>query len=253
MGKGEDTVEYVKSLGWIPFIFHTVELKPLSDQKIKDQLDSSLKDPVDWIVFMSSSGVDLVFEKLSSHPKLRDSSHRPRLLAVGPKTRKALISHGANQVEVPDRYSSAGVGEFFSHSDPTNPRIVLVRSSSADDSLAQMLESRGALVTTMNVYESALPRDLESTFLFLEGLSQARFSAVLFTSAISVSNFFGIARLKFEESKVMNLLKRVRVGAIGPVTARELRKWGFDPIVPDTYLVQTAVRKLVDLADAQHR
>ncbi len=250
VGKGEDTAEYVKSLGWTPFIFHTVELKPLSEQKVKDQIESRLRGPVDWIVFMSSSGVDLHFETLMSNPIIRDSSHGTGLLAVGPKTREALIRHGAVHVAIPDRSSSAGVSEFFSRSDPTNLRIVLVRSSSADDYLAQMLESRGAFVTTINVYESALPHEMESTFIFLEGLSKGRFSAVLFTSAVSVSNFFSIAGVKVEESEVLNLLKRVRVGAIGPVTAEALRKRGLDPVVPDEYLLQTAVKKLIDLFDA---
>src|SRR6266581_6743436 len=71
VGKGTDTAELVKSLGWTPFIFHTVELKPLDDQKIIGQIRSCLtQGQIDWIVFMSSTGVKLLFDVLTSHPRV---------------------------------------------------------------------------------------------------------------------------------------------------------------------------------------
>src|SRR5438093_11970644 len=69
VGKGGDTAELVRSLGWTPFIFHTVELKPLDDKKIIDQMRSSLtQGQIDWIVFMSPTGVKLLFDVLASYP-----------------------------------------------------------------------------------------------------------------------------------------------------------------------------------------
>src|SRR5205809_5136748 len=69
VGRGSDTAELVKSLGWTPFIFHTVELKPLDEQMVLDQIQSCLtQDRVDWIVFMSSTGVKLLFDIVTSLP-----------------------------------------------------------------------------------------------------------------------------------------------------------------------------------------
>lgn len=246
VGKGRDTEEFVRSLGWTPFIFHTVELKPMNDQ-IKHEIETSLtKGPVDWIVFMSPTGVDLLFGMLTSRHGLLDASHRTNILAVGPKTRDRLALHGASGVFLPDRYSSAGVGEFLSRLHPENLRIVLVRSSSADDSLRRSLSSKGASVTTITPYESNLPHDRESVFDFLDRLSEGEFSAVFFTSAISVSNLFKITKAKLEEMQMIGLLRGVVVGAIGPATAEELRKRGIDPILPDDYLIENGLRRLIE-------
>src|SRR6266496_5122493 len=102
VGKGGDTAELVRNLGWTPFIFHTVELKPLDDQKIMTQIQSSLtQGQIDWIVFMSSTGVKLLFDVLATHPSLPRFPHETRFLAVGPRTRDNLLRHGITQASVP--------------------------------------------------------------------------------------------------------------------------------------------------------
>ena len=246
VGKGGDTAELVRSLGWTPFIFHTVELKPLDDQKIIDQIQSSLtQGQIDWIVFMSSTGVKLLFDVLASYPNLPGIPPETRFLAVGPRTRESLLHYGITQTVVPEKYSSAGVDKWFSRLDRKNPRIVLVRSSSADASLADSLTSKGATIETINIYDSGMPTDPQSVFDFLEGLRLGRFAAVLFTSAVSVSNFFRIVEAKFESADVVRLLKRVNVGAIGPITAEQLRNVRVEPVVPDEHLIEKAVEKLI--------
>ncbi len=246
VGKGKDTAELVKGLGWIPFVFHTVELKPLDDRKILDQIRAFLtQGQVDWIVFMSSTGVKLLFHTLAHHPDLPGIPPKTRFLAVGPRTKESLLRYGITQTTVPKRYSSAGVDEWFSQLDCKNLRIVLVRSSSAEDSLANSLISKGAVVAKVNIYDSGMPTDPQSVFDFLEGLRAGRFAAVLFTSAISVSNFFRIAETKFEGSEIVHLLKGIIVGAIGPVTAERLLYRGIEPTAPDEYLIEKALALIV--------
>ncbi|HEX9196322.1 MAG TPA: uroporphyrinogen-III synthase [Candidatus Bathyarchaeia archaeon] len=246
VGKGSDTAELVKNLGWIPFIFHTVELKPLDEQNILGQIQSSLiQGQPDWIVFMSSTGVKLLFDVLTSHPSVPRFPRETRLLAVGPRTRETLLRYGITEALVPKNYTSAGVGEWFGQLDPKHLRIVLVRSSSADDSLANSLTAKGAIVRTINIYDSAMPTDLQSVFDFLDGLRLGRFAAVLFTSAISVSNLFTIAETRFEGTGLIHRLNRILVGAVGPVTAERLRNRGVETNVPDEYLIEKAVAKLI--------
>src|SRR6266566_9218281 len=115
VGKGTDTAELVKSLGWTPFIFHTVELKPLDDQKIIGQIRSCLtQGQIDRIVFMSSTGVKLLFDVLASYPNLPRIPPETRFLAVGPRTRDSLLHYGITQTTVPEKYSSTGLDEWFS-------------------------------------------------------------------------------------------------------------------------------------------
>src|SRR5947199_10415230 len=165
VGRGSDTAELVKSLGWTPFIFHTVELKPLDEQMILDQIQSCLtQDRVDWIVFMSSTGVKLLFDIITSHPNLPRIPPKTRFLAVGPRTRDSLIRYGITQTTVPEEYRSAGDDEWFSASHRKNLHIVLIRSSLADSSLANSLVSRGATLETDNSHDSGMHTDPRTDF-----------------------------------------------------------------------------------------
>jgi uroporphyrinogen-III synthase len=245
VGKGEDTAEFVRSLGWTPFIFHTVDLKPVESREITNQLQYCLNQgPIAWIVFMSTSGVRLLFDIIGSDSRLQKALETMRFLAVGPKTRDSLVHYGVSQAFLPERYSSTGIDEFFSRTVSKNPHVVLVRSASADDSLANSLTSRGMVVRTINAYDSVMPKDLQSAHDFLDELLRGRFAAVLFTSAVSVSNLFKIAKTKLDESQVVELLNGVHVGAIGPATAKELESRGIGFVMPDEYLIENALLKL---------
>jgi uroporphyrinogen-III synthase len=245
VGKGEDTAEFVRRLGWTPFIFHTVDLVPVENLEITNQLQYCLNQgPIAWIVFMSSSGVRLLFDSIGSDPSLQKALETTRFLAVGPKTRDTLAHYGISQAFLPEKYSSAGIDEFFSRTVSKNLRVVLIRSAFADDSLANSLASRGIAVRTINAYDSVMPKDLRSVHEFLDKLSRGRFVAVLFTSSVAVSNLFKIAKMKLDESNVVELLRGVHVGAIGPATARELQSRGIGAVMPDEYLIENALLKL---------
>src|SRR5947199_9372762 len=115
VGKGGDTAELVRSMGWTPFIFHTVELKPLDDQKIIDQIRSSLtQGQIDWIVFMNSTGVKLLFHVLASYPNLPRIPPHTGFLAVGPRTRESLLRYGITQNIIQEHYNSSEMAEHFS-------------------------------------------------------------------------------------------------------------------------------------------
>src|SRR5437773_11328088 len=117
-----------------------------------EQIRSSLtQGQLDWIVFMSPTGVKLLFDVLTSYPNPPRIPPKTRFLAVGPRTRDSLIRYGITQTTVPEEYSSAGVDEWFSQLDRKNLHIVLIRSSSAYASLANYLVSRGATLATVNI------------------------------------------------------------------------------------------------------
>lgn len=202
--------------------------------------------PVDWLVFMSSTGVDAFIDMLRSHSSILPSaSGQIRIMAVGPKTRAALRRHGIQDVIVPEKYSSAGIANHLSKFDMKGQRMVLVRSSAADESLANALTSKGATVETITIYQSSVPTNRESVLDFLVRLEKGQFQAVLFTSAASASNLFSIAEREIPVSQLIRLLRLPVVGAIGPATAERLRELGVDPAVPGRYLIEDAVGELV--------
>jgi uroporphyrinogen-III synthase len=228
-----------------------VELKPLERSTIFKEFSRIVGEgPIDWLVFMSPTGVDSFFDMLKSHSSVLPSAFgQIKMMAVGPKTSAALGRYGVEDVVVPEKYSSIGILHLLSGLPLTGERIVLVRSSAADNRLATSLASKGASVESITIYQSMIPENRESVIDFLKGLEKARFQAVLFTSAASASNLFSIAEQKMPIPELVSLLKSPIVGAIGPATAEKLQDLGVEPNVPRRYLIEDAIGELVKQAE----
>ena len=255
VGQGEETSRFVRRLGWNPFIVHAVELRPLEQSSILKEFSRVIAaGPVDWLVFMSPTGVGAFFDMLKSHSSvLPSASGQVGIMAVGPKTRAALRNYGVLDVVVPESYSSTGIANCLLRFQMKGQRVVLVRSSAADVRLATSLTSKGASVETIIIYESVIPANRESVGGFLAGLVKGQFQAILFTSAVSASNLFSLAEREIPRSHLINLMSSSLVGAIGPATAEKLRELGIDPSVPGRYLIEDAIGELVKKYEEEER
>ncbi|MEK6920111.1 MAG: uroporphyrinogen-III synthase, partial [Thermoproteota archaeon] len=145
LGEGDDTAEFIRQLGWQSLIFHTVELKPRNAEEIFSELRTVLSEgPVDYLAFMSPKGVSLLFDVLKTHPStLPGALGHLHIVAVGPKTREALLSQGVQEVLMPEDYSSTGVAGLLSRVSLKGKRVILGRSAEASDVLAKALTAKG--------------------------------------------------------------------------------------------------------------
>jgi uroporphyrinogen-III synthase len=248
VGLGEDTTQTIKEMGWNPLIVHTVELKPREESEIFRELSRVLADgPVDWLVLMSPNGANLLFNILKSHGNMLPSVLGDlNILAVGPKTKEALAKQGILEVHMPNNFSSMGIADFLSTKGVEGKRIILARSLAADKSLAAELSKNGAMVDTVNLYSSAVPSDETSFQLFEDGIQTNQIQAVLFTSSLSASNLFLMSKNRGRLGDPASHVGKVRVGAIGPVTAQKLIELGITPaVVPRTFIIDDALKELL--------
>ena len=248
VGLGEDTTQTIKEMGWNPLIVHTVELKPRQESDIFKELSRVLTNgPVDWLVLMSPNGVNLLFDVLKSHGNLLPSAVGDlNILAVGPKTREALAKQGILGVHMPNNFSSKGVADLLSAKGVGGKRVVLARSFAADKSLASELSKNGALVDTVNLYDSAIPSDATSFQRFLDRIEKNQIQAVLFTSSLSASNLFLMSKNEGGLDDLAFRLRKLRVGAIGPVTTQKLTELGIPPtVMPNTFIIDDALKELL--------
>jgi len=235
-------------MGWNPLIVHTMELKPREESEIFKELSRVLANgPVDWLVLMSPNGANLLFNILKTHGNMLPGVLGDlNILAVGPKTREALAKQGILEVHMPDHFSSRGVAEFLSTNGVDGKRVILARSFAADKSLASELSKSGATVDTVNLYTSAIPSDETSFQRFEDGIQTNQIQAVLFTSSLSASNLFLMSKNRGQLGDLALRLSRLRVGAIGPVTAEKLIELGTSPtIVPRTFIIDDALKELL--------
>jgi len=248
LGRGEDTIRLVKEMGWNPLIVHTVELRPREESEIFTELSRVLTGgPVDWLVLMSPNGANLLFDILRSHGNLLPSVLGDlQLLAVGPKTKDALARQGIRGVHLPDKFSSIGIGDFLRAQGLTGKRVLLARSSSADNSLGRELAKNGAIVETVNLYDSVIPSDATSFRRFVDLVQRGDIQAILFTSSLSASNLFLMSKNYVSVDELVPRLRKIRIGAIGPVTARRLAELGLPPtMMPKTFIIDDALKELL--------
>ena len=247
-GLGEDTIRVVEEMGWNPLIVHTVELRPREESEIVRELSRVLTEgSVDWLVLMSPIGANLLLDILRSHGNLLPSVLGDlQLLAVGPRTKEALAKQGVRGVHLPDKFSSIGIGDFLRAQGLTGKRVLLARSSSADNSLGRELAKNGAIVEAVNLYDSVIPSDATSFQRFVDLVQRGDIQAILFTSSLSASNLFLMSKNYVSVDELVPRLRKIRVGAIGPVTARRLAELGVPlTMMPKTFIIDDALKELL--------
>jgi uroporphyrinogen-III synthase len=114
------------------------------------------------------------------------------------------------------------------------------------------LESRGARVTRVPVYQWALPEDLEPLRTAIRAVAHGDLDVALFTTATQVVHLLKVAETMDLRDAVVSGLRRMVVASIGPTTSEELRQQGIEvdmePSHPKMgFLVREAAERAADL------
>lgn len=198
-----------------------IRIEPPSDPSA---LDAALRRITahDWVVFTSANGVDAFFDRIAVVNPGADLSSL-RFAAVGPRTAASLRERGREADLVPERSVSEEVfralAERFHLS---GKRFLLPRASLARETLPDLLEAAGALVSSVEAYRT-VPADEEmrgASRLVAEGVVDL----AIFASASAVRSFF---------SKVdpRSFAGRGSAASIGPITSEALRELGVTPAI----------------------
>ena len=91
------------------------------------------------------------------------------------------------------------------------------------------LTSRGAQVTSVPVYEWALPEDTGPLRSAVGAMARAEIDVVLFTTGTQADHLLQIAADMKQEDALRRALSRMVVASIGPTTSERLREHGITP------------------------
>jgi uroporphyrinogen-III synthase len=127
-------------------------------------------------------------------------------------------------------------------------RIGLQEYGVSNADLLAALAERGAQVTSVPVYEWALPEDTGPLRLAISAITRAELDVILFTTATQADHLFQIAAGMGEEDALRRALARMVVASIGPTTSERLREF---EIAPDLEPAHPKMGFLVSEA-AQH-
>ncbi len=180
-------------------------------------LDNAIRHSRDYgaAVFTSANAVKAFFDRAR---RLRAKPELPRsLFAVGTATRDVLRELGGKKAATPKLQTAAGLARFMRAR--KGEKILFVKGESAREELPRLLRARGCRVEAATAYRT-IP-DRGGLHLLTPGLL-SRADAAFFASPSAAKAFaaaLGLARTRKFFEKALAI-------AIGPTTARELRRFG---------------------------
>jgi uroporphyrinogen-III synthase len=133
-------------------------------------------------------------------------------------------------------------------------RVAVQEYGASNPELIAGLETRGAVVTAVPVYQWTLPEDLEPLRDGIRRLVAGEVDVVLFTTGTQAVHLMQVAEAMQAGDAVRRALAGVLVASIGPTTSEELRRRGivprFEPSHPKMgYLVRETAELLAAGAD----
>jgi uroporphyrinogen-III synthase len=116
------------------------------------------------------------------------------------------------------------------------------------------LAARGAQVTSVPVYEWALPEDTGPLRAAITAISRNELDVILFTTATQADHLLQISSEMKEEASLRRALSRMAVVSIGPTTSERLREHGITPDMEPThpkmgYLVSEAAQHSAEILE----
>jgi len=136
---------------------------------------------------------------------------------------------------------------------PLNGKRVAVQEYGVSNpELLAGLAERGAQVTSVPVYEWALPADTGPLRSAITAIVRNEIDVILFTTATQADHLLQIAVEMNEKSALLGALSRMMVASIGPTTSERLREFGMTPDLEPShpkmgYLVSEAAQRSAEI------
>ena len=245
----EEFIELVSQENANPITLPTIELISKGEKIVDEFLETIERENPDFSIFMSSKAVKLLIEsarKSSKFTALQLAIANTIVVAVGPKTREVLENENIKVAHMPERYSSVGVGEVFTRLNAVGKTAIIPRSGASTPFLKNLLEKIGINVLELHLYDVCAFRDTSQWNEFRSLFSQNSVDGIIFTSASSVRAFFEIMEKDLEHSQLIENLHSIKVIAIGPFTADELKKFDIQNTIANVHTIAGSVDVVVN-------
>lgn len=108
-------------------------------------------------------------------------------------------------------------------------RVAVQEYGVSNGDLLDGLRKRGAQVTSVPVYEWALPEDTGPLRSAIGAIARGEIDVVLFTTGTQADQLLQVAAEMKQENGVKRALSRMVIASIGPTTSERLREHGIEP------------------------
>jgi uroporphyrinogen III methyltransferase / synthase len=210
----------IEGLGGQVVEFPTIEIvPPLSYQGLDRAIERV--ESYQWIIFTSVNGVTFFLNRARDVGKDVNCLREKHIAAIGPETAKELERNQIPVSVLPREYRAEAILDCLEPRRMRGQRVLLPRAAKAREVLPNTLRGWGAEVDVVEAYRT-LPAAGETSKLRAE-LSAGKIDMVTFTSSSTVQAFVAF----FTDAELKELMARVGVACIGPITRRRTERSRF--------------------------
>lgn len=212
------TAHAIRERGAEPLVLPMIRIEPPEDAAPLEQAVDQLSK-YDWVLFTSANGVNRFFSFLRARGRDARAFASAKIGVIGPKTGTALERFGLRA----DRIAEEFVGESLAQAllmGSSPGRVLLPRARVARDALPETLREHGFTVDVVAVYETK-PASAEERASLVRAIEGGQVDIGIFTSSSTVTETISALGERARE-----LLGKLTIGSIGPITTRTLESLG---------------------------
>ena len=236
-----ESVKLATSMGFSAITAPMIDVMDKTDSNFKGFLDRIMGGEADYVIFTSANGVEFTLLKMKYPDEFIERLNETNVIAIGPKTKEALLKNGIHVTMMPRSYSSTGLVKELSGIEGAS--IEIARSSHGAPELVRGLLEKGAVVNETQVYQIISPKDERHVALLKRALA-GEVDIFAFTSTMMVRNFMAFADEKEVKDEIIRIMNKKTVAAIGKPTCDTLLGFGIKVgIMPEYYTFEEMLRE----------
>jgi uroporphyrinogen-III synthase len=226
----------IRSQGGVSFVAPSMREVPLEQNPQAFEFAARLfgeKTPggdFDLVIFLTGVGSRLLNQIIETRYAPGSLAAALRLVTVivrGSKPAAVMREWGVPAVMVPEPNTWREILALTAGR--PEKRMAVQEYGRTSSELLDGLRGQGADVTTVPVYQWALPEDTGPLREAARRLAGGEVDVVLFTTSVQVAHLLRIAADEGREEQVRRGLNRAALASVGPSTSETLREFGFTP------------------------
>ncbi|MCZ7402137.1 MAG: uroporphyrinogen-III synthase [Candidatus Methanoperedens sp.] len=236
-----ESVRLANSMGFSSITAPMIDVVDRTDANFVGFVNRIKEGESDYVIFTSANGVEFTLLKFKDPDEFIERLNKTQVVAIGPKTRDALLKNGIHVSIMPEAYSSDGLVEQLTGIE--GAVIEIARSSHGAPELVKGLLEKGAVVYETQVYQIISPRDERHVTLMKRALS-GDVDIFAFTSTMMARNFMSIADEMGVKDELIRIMNEKTVAAIGKPTADTLSGFGVEvKVMPKQYTFEELLKE----------
>jgi uroporphyrinogen-III synthase len=251
----------IRSQGGVPVVAPSMREVPLTDNpQAFDFAAKLLGGEVEMLILLTGVGTRLLNQVLETRfppGTIIQALKQVPIVARGPKPAAVLREWGVPvAVTVPEPNTWR---EILKATEGRKEHKIFVQEYGRPAvELTEGLRARGAEVTSVPVYQWALPTDVGPLRQAAHGIAQRQFDVLMLTAAIQVEHLLQVAASEGIEQDLRRALPRMVVASVGPTTSETLAEFGiavdFEPSHPKMgFLVNEIAHRAGEILQSKTR